>query len=349
MVCPFISLGKKCMAEWKKRPAGSNWGEFGPDDQLGRLNLITSERRLAAIRTVTEGRVFSLSLPLDFPGGSSFVGGRTPPRIRAPKRTTGEWSYNFPFSRSNPLYNDVVCDEGVEFYTQYSTHWDALGHMGQEFDANGDGINEQVYYNGFEGGKHLIGPDEDGSVYAHALSIENASMSGIQGRGVLIDLADSFGSARVSVGFELLEPILKQATITIEPGDILCLYTGFADLVLAANKSPPEELKKQCAVLDGRDQRLLEWITDTGIAAICADNLGVEAVGLPPVGGERQPMMPLHEHCIFKLGIHLGELWYFGELAAWLRAHRRSCFLLTAPPLRLPGCVGSPVAPVATV
>lgn len=27
-------------ARWKRRPEGSNWGEFGPDDQLGRLNLL---------------------------------------------------------------------------------------------------------------------------------------------------------------------------------------------------------------------------------------------------------------------------------------------------------------------
>jgi hypothetical protein len=37
------------------------------------------------------------------------------------------------------------------------------------------------------------------------------------------------------------------------------------------------------------------------------------------------------------------------ELASWLRAHDRSRFLLTAPPLRMPGVVGSPVTPVATV
>ena len=36
-------------------------------------------------------------------------------------------------------------------------------------------------------------------------------------------------------------------------------------------------------------------------------------------------------------------------IADWLRQHRRSRFLLTAPPLRLPGAVGSPVTPVATV
>ena len=26
---------------WRRRPEGSTWGDFGPDDQLGRLNLIT--------------------------------------------------------------------------------------------------------------------------------------------------------------------------------------------------------------------------------------------------------------------------------------------------------------------
>lgn len=44
-----------------------------------------------------------------------------------------------------------------------------------------------------------------------------------------------------------------------------------------------------------------------------------------------------------------GELWYLGELAQALRGQRQSTFLLTAPPLRLPGAMGSPVTPVATI
>ncbi|MFL6573781.1 MAG: cyclase family protein, partial [Burkholderiales bacterium] len=40
---------------------------------------------------------------------------------------------------------------------------------------------------------------------------------------------------------------------------------------------------------------------------------------------------------------------YLSDLARWLRSHRRSRFLLTAPPLRLPGAVGSPATPVGTV
>ena len=59
--------------------------------------------------------------------------------------------------------------------------------------------------------------------------------------------------------------------------------------------------------------------------------------------------LPLHEHCLFKLGIHLGEIWHLTPLADWLRAHGRNRFLLTAPPLRLPGAVGSPATPIATV
>jgi hypothetical protein len=83
--------------------------------------------------------------------------------------------------------------------------------------------------------------------------------------------------------------------------------------------------------------------------ALISDNYAVENhPGTTPAQGN-YPILPLHHHCLFKLGVHLGELWYLAELAAWLRAHRRNRFLLTAPPLRLPGAVGSPATPVATV
>ena len=115
------------------------------------------------------------------------------------------------------------------------------------------------------------------------------------------------------------------------------------------NKEPDGPLLlKSCPVLDGRDERLLQWVTDSGLVAIIADNYAVE---LNPGRDQRAccSYLPLHEHCLFKLGIPLGELWYLDELATWLRAHDRSRFLLTAPPLRLPGAIGSPVTPIATV
>ena len=79
-----------------------------------------------------------------------------------------------------------------------------------------------------------------------------------------------------------------------------------------------------------------------------ADNYAVEGL-VRDRNREPHTLLPIHPLCLFKLGVPLGELWYLHELAAWLREHGRSRFLLTAPPLRLPGVQGSPLTPVATV
>jgi kynurenine formamidase len=146
--------------------------------------------------------------------------------------------------------------------------------------------------------------------------------------------------------------ILDADSVEIEPGDMVCLHTGFADTLLAMNRQPDlERLHQTGSGLDGWDGKLLNWIVDVRLACLLADNPAVELV-VPKVTTPtpmRRPRLPLHEHCLFKNGIHLGELWFLTELATWLRRHRRNRFLLTAPPLRLPGAVGSPATPIATV
>lgn len=69
------------LQRWIRRPEGSNWGDFGGDDQIGRLNLITPARRLAAAREVQDGIGFPLSLPLDLPAAGIQPGYRQPPRL----------------------------------------------------------------------------------------------------------------------------------------------------------------------------------------------------------------------------------------------------------------------------
>jgi len=101
-------------------------------------------------------------------------------------------------------------------------------------------------------------------------------------------------------------------------------------------------------VLDGADAALLAWITASGVAALCADNYAVESYPAR-TSGPGHSILPLHHHCLFKLGVPLAELWYLKDLADWLHAQGRNRFLLTAPPLRMPGAVGSPVTPIATV
>ena len=66
---------------WKQRPEGSTWGDWGDDDELGRINLLTPEKVLEGVREVQAGTSFCLSLPLDFPGGTSLNQRRYPPRL----------------------------------------------------------------------------------------------------------------------------------------------------------------------------------------------------------------------------------------------------------------------------
>lgn len=351
---------------WTHAPEGSHWGEFGPDDRLGRMNLVDAAKVRQGVAEVREGRTFCLSLPLDVPGGRALNGRRMPPRLYGTLRdgaSAGAQGFCWSYASEDPLLTDVVCDEVLLMNTQYSTQWDGLAHIGSRFDADGDGVAEAVFYNGFRAGDDVRAglrddtapqdwaryPDPDAS----ALGVANLAAHGVQGRGVLIDLEHHLGRCRKAVGYDDLMRILEADQVTVEPGDMVCLHTGFADTLLAMQRQPDvQRLHETGSGLDGTDARLLNWITDVRLACLVADNPAVELVASAKLGSAapmRRPRLPLHEHCLFKNGIHLGELWWLTPLAQWLRAAGRSRFLLTAPPLRLPGAAGSPVTPIATV
>jgi kynurenine formamidase len=347
---------------WVNRPDGSTWGDWGDDDELGRINLITPEKVLQGVREVTEGRSFCLSLPLDFPGGTSLNQRRYPPRLAPTEDMRGnpEVFYNVhmrDMDEGDERYVDVWADDQVTLWLQYSTQWDSLAHAGAEFDADGDGVEEGVFYNGYRSGEDLVGPSDDArgdgsghASFAHHLGLEHMAYHGVQGRGVLIDFVKHLGHEWTGVNLEKLQEIMAADHVVVEPGDVLLLHTGFATKVLEWNRDPdPVKIHTMCTYLDARDPALLEWIADSQIAGLVADNYAVE--GLVPFRPDRsrQSLLPLHHLCLFRLGVPLGEMWYLDELATWLREHDRSRFLLTAPPLRLPGIVGSPLTPVATV
>jgi kynurenine formamidase len=344
---------------WKHRPPGSTWGDFGPDDQLGRLNLLTPDKVLKGIAEVKEGRVFCLSLPLDYPGGNVVNPRRHPPQLM-PTERDGLPNMTYPLKREDPRLVDVICDDVVVMTLQYSTQWDSLAHVGQLFDADGDGEPEPVFYNGYRAGEHIVGPvDYRGGaaikrgehVGATALSIDRMAAHGVQGRGVMVDLEAHFGRGRTLVGYDALMRILEEDKVAVEEGDLVCFRTGFDRVILGMNKKPDPAVlaANPCAGLDGRDERLLDWITQSGVVALISDNYAVEAIPSRPCAEEHCASLPLHAHCLFKLGVYLGEIWHLSELADWLRAHGRSRFLLTAQPLRLPGAVGSPANAIATV
>jgi len=323
------------------------------------MNYVTREKVLQGIAEVKEGRTFILSLPLDYPGGAVLNPRRNPPRIAATQRD-GKQFFARALDEFNPNLTDVISDDQVLMALQYSTQWDSFAHVGGRFDADGDGKAELVFYNGWRAGEHIVpAPEKKAENWerfegteAKALGIQLLAEHGAQGRGVMIDLHHHFGRKRYAVGYDDLMKILEADKVRIEKGDMVCIYTGFADVLLEMKKKPdPKLVNETCTGLNGRDQKLLQWITDSGLAVLMADNYAVELIqgALTDPLPKKGPWLPLHEHCLFKNGIHLGEMFYLTELARWLREHKRNRFLLTAPPLRLPGAVGSPSSAIATV
>src|SRR4029077_9546259 len=106
---------------WRRRHIGSTWGDWGPDDQLGRLNLLTPDKVLKGVAEVKAGRTFCLSMQLDYPRAPvgkrrlpPAVGFRTPSpaaRVLTPRRPQPRMFANkplgmpyaaYPLSREDP-------------------------------------------------------------------------------------------------------------------------------------------------------------------------------------------------------------------------------------------------------
>ncbi len=78
-------------SRWKQRSNGSTWGDFGRDDQLGRINLLTADKVRAGAVEVRTGRAFCLSLPLDVPGEAKLNPRRHPPKLRPTEMNGGPY------------------------------------------------------------------------------------------------------------------------------------------------------------------------------------------------------------------------------------------------------------------
>ncbi len=254
----------------------------------------------AAAQEIQSGRTFCLSLPLDLPGGNVLNPRRHPPVLRPTFRDDVAY-VNFPLAKVDPRALDVLSDDQVLLSMQYSTQWDSLAHVGALFDADDDGVAERVYYNGFRPNADIVGPVDYAEAdhfaahscghdhsHADALGIETFAAHGIQGaRRAGRSGANTTAANAGTVGYDDLMRVIDADGIEVGSGDILVLRTGFAEMLVEMAGEPDAELlHHSCCALDGRDDRLLQWITDSGIAAIAADNYAVEALsGAARTGG----------------------------------------------------------------
>lgn len=261
----------------------------------------------------------------------------------------------YPTGTRRPLEHHVFAnnewhrDDWVDsFYLQSSSQLDALRHIGHP---------EHGFYNGLDPERNDAGSTE--------LGIHNWAVSGIAGRGVLLDIPRHFAeqglpydaSATLAIGPEMLDAVAEAQGVGWNPGDLLLLRTGWAERWLGL--TPEERLIEPWRRSPGLAQRegILRWLWDREIALVAADNLAVEADPViesdfrtpgekPPARGVDHSGM-LHRPLIALLGMAVGELWKLDELAADCAADGVWEFFMTCKPVNLPGGVGSPPNAIA--
>ena len=123
------------------------------------------------------------------------------------------------------------------------------------------------------------------------------AVSCVQGRAVMIDLEAHFGRSGKVIGYEDLMIVLDKDKVVIEPGDFVCIRTGFAQLLLEMNKQPdPKVLFSTTSAFDGRDPKLQQWVTDSGAVALL--NKPTITPSSPPPLGHARTITVLCFHCM---------------------------------------------------
>lgn len=298
-------------------PPRSSWGVWGEDDELGAINLLTADRVLRGLGLAKFGRVFPLNWDLEQPN-PPFYGRQT-----------------MVHNIDRPLPGHQILDDSIDqFFTQASSQWDALCHVGHP---------EHGFYNGRT--------DEDFSGQVGTRNgIEHYARRGIVGRGVLLDVARQFaaegnpidGGARVEFTPADLERTRIAQNLIFETGDILIIRTGWMEWYVDADESVKNDLAndslarlKTPGVIGGEEMAKYLW--DGHFAAVAADNPAFEAWP-----HELKVDEYLHFRLLALLGIPMGEMWYLEDLARDCADDGVYEFLFTSAPLNLRGGVGSP-------
>jgi kynurenine formamidase len=296
----------------------SNWGRWGDDDELGALNLLTPQRRTAAMASVRSGR--SISLANDLPKVPS---AENPFPAHHHMLASGDALD----SNGIPGYEATRDYVGTDVHGLGVTHIDALCHM----FAKGRSYNDAT-------------PDTVKSTGATANTIM-AAADGIVGRGVLLDVARALGEPHLP-GNTAITPDQLDATcaaqgVEVGEGDLLLVATG-RDARRTESRGRFDPIADGMA---GLHAECLPWLHERGIALLGGDGISDPMPGL----GIAEWPFPIHQIAITRLGLMLIDNCRLDDLAAACADAGAWDFLLSVAPLRVPGGTGCPVNPIAVL
>jgi kynurenine formamidase len=310
-----LALASSLSAAEQRVVGTSPWG---PDDQIGRLNLMTERSTAQVLSRVAGGRAYDLSVEY-YIGMPSWQAAGDPHYRMWMTHTPHGTVIDDPLNVGTEM-NEHVSYTGaaVSMYTHMGTHIDALVHFG---------LNGQVW-NGFSASDHL---GDRGWRVAGAEKIPP-----IVARGVLIDVATSKGIDMLPPGYrvtrqDLIEALERQ-NVELREGDVALIRTGRMKLYedAQAYMDNPPGLGLEAA-------RYL--VEERGAMIVGADNLSFESF---PSELETD-YVPVHTYLLAQQGAPIIELVYLEELAR----DRVYEFAFIGGSLKLRGSDAAPLRPIA--
>jgi kynurenine formamidase len=303
------------------RDAPTNWGKWGPDDEVGALNYLTAAEVLRGVSHIRSGTIFTLQRLIGDPKGDPVWPGRTPAErtmVLDESSWDGEGAPSFP----GGLH---YADDKIDAYLQGSTQYDALGHVWYDGQI----------WNGYDARTTIGGLDK--------ASVAPIAERGVVGRGILLDMARHRGKDHLDKGetftHEDLEACAAAQGVSIEPHDIILIRTNFLELFYDQG---PAFYEGFCEPGLTYSPELARWFQEREIPNLVTDTIANE-VTFDPVSGFA---LPLHCALMRNLGVALTEICDLEKLAESCAADGQYVFLYAAAPLKVNRASGSPVNPL---
>jgi len=200
------------------QPYGTNWGKWGPKDQLGAWNYITPEKTAAAAKLVKKGKIFNLAIDLkpNQPGW------------------TGRWyrhTFDYILPALDPAGGIGFADDAITMHQQYSTQWDGFPHS----------FYSGKMYNGYDAAKVTALGTAELSIHQWADKIAT--------RGILLDIAKYKGVDNLEKGYVITPEDLEAARAEIKQqvDDAREVLAAFDTVVLALGAEPENRLARELA------------------------------------------------------------------------------------------------------
>lgn len=294
-----------------------NHARWGAGDKIGAANLISPQTRLNAVSLVKKGQIYSLGRLIS-PASPYLSPNQTPFVIS----TASTWRNSIKRRREMGAENDAGANlERIELNVHTGTHIDALGHFS---------IGDELY-----GGRDAF--EAVGDFGLQDLGIEHCPP--IVTRGVCLDVSGLDGGPHLEpgrvVGPDDLARAADAARVSVQAGDVVCLYTGWGRYYSIDNA-------RYCSGEPGLDVAGAKWLTSKDIVAVGADSMAVEVLPNPQ---HPKLMMPVHQHCLVESGVYLIENLFLDDLVR--DGVHAFCFMLSPVPFK--GATGSPAQPIAMV